>query len=171
MKTLLFIPCLLLPFNVFSQKLTQYKASNGKTYHIGDTVKIALGSMSDGDFKFVQAAPLLPMPPHRGSTNSLNAHKDFSNTNAIIRKIKNTDQDVGGSKIVFNVKTTGLVTYDVWIEEAIAVCEVTPCAGTKAATGPQLGIADELLKLKKLLDAGAITQSEYDAQKKKLLAQ
>lgn len=30
-------------------------------------------------------------------------------------------------------------------------------------------VADELLKLKQLLDSGAITQSEYDSQKKKLL--
>lgn len=32
-------------------------------------------------------------------------------------------------------------------------------------------VADELLKFKSLLDAGAITQSEYDAQKAKLLNQ
>ncbi|MBD2705507.1 SHOCT domain-containing protein [Spirosoma sp. BT702] len=30
-------------------------------------------------------------------------------------------------------------------------------------------VADELLKLKQLLDAGAITKDEYESQKKKLL--
>jgi len=30
-------------------------------------------------------------------------------------------------------------------------------------------VADEIKKLKALLDSGAITQSEYDSQKKKLL--
>lgn len=34
-----------------------------------------------------------------------------------------------------------------------------------------IGIADELLKLKKLLDAGAISKDEFDEQKKKLLNQ
>jgi hypothetical protein len=32
-------------------------------------------------------------------------------------------------------------------------------------------IADEIKKLKEILDEGAITQEEYDAQKKKLLNQ
>lgn len=33
----------------------------------------------------------------------------------------------------------------------------------------QEGVADELLKLKHLLDTEAITQSEYESQKKRLL--
>jgi Short C-terminal domain len=38
-----------------------------------------------------------------------------------------------------------------------------------AATEPKTDIYTELPKLKALLDSGAITQEEYDAQKKKLL--
>ena len=34
---------------------------------------------------------------------------------------------------------------------------------------PPVSVADELLKFKQLLDMGAISQSEFDAQKKKLL--
>lgn len=171
MKNLFLILLFLLPLTVLSQKLTQYKASNGKTYHVGDTVKIALGSMPDGDFKYVQVSPLLPMPPRRNNSSNLNAHKDFSNTNAVIRKIKTVDQqNTGTPKVILNVKAIGLMSYDVWIEEAIAVCEVTPCASSKTTAAPA-SVADELLKLKKLLDAGAITQSEYNAQKKKLLTE
>jgi hypothetical protein len=40
----------------------------------------------------------------------------------------------------------------------------------KDSTDP-LSVADELLKFKSLLDAGAITESEYNAQKEKLLNQ
>ena len=57
--------------------------------------------------------------------------------------------------------------------------EVVPTAGQRrpaptpvapAASGaPVLGVADELLKLKQLLDAGAITQAEYAQQKARLL--
>jgi len=32
-----------------------------------------------------------------------------------------------------------------------------------------ISVADEIKKFKELLDAGAITQEEYDAEKKKLL--
>lgn len=171
MKKIIFSILCLLPFVGFSQDMQTYTASNGKTYKIGDTVRVALGSMPDGNFKYVQASPLLFAPPSR-NTNSLSARKDFANTNVIIRKIKKSAQLSGSEKVVFNVKIRGIVTYDIWIEEAISACEVTPCA-VKTNTSITGGgsVADELLKLKKLLDAGAITTEEYNAQKKKLLAQ
>lgn len=173
MKKILFIAICLLPFTSFSQKLTEYKAPNGKTYHIGDTVKVGMGSMSNGDFKYIQInAPLTFLQPHRNSS-SLNATKDFSLSNAVIKKIKSERQMSGSDKIIFTIKTSGIPTYDIWIIEAIAACEVTPCAGQGGNTSstPQGSVADELLKLKKLLDEGAITKDEYNAQKKKLLAQ
>lgn len=44
-------------------------------------------------------------------------------------------------------------------------------AGDKALTVPWQSVADELLKFKALLDAGAITEDEYNAQKARLLNQ
>ncbi len=164
----IFILIGLLPFLGFSQTLTEYRAPNGKIYHVGDTVKVGMGSMPDGNFKYIQINPLL-QPPHRNS-NDLNARKDFSLTNGIIKKIKQERQMSGSDKVIFTIKTGGIPTYDIWIVEAIAACEVTPCA-TGATNAAHIDVADELLKLKKLLDAGAITKEEYNAQKKKLLAQ
>ncbi|MDR0659971.1 MAG: SHOCT domain-containing protein [Prevotellaceae bacterium] len=40
---------------------------------------------------------------------------------------------------------------------------------SKTSTAPAFSVADELLKLKKLLDEGIITKEEFEAQKKKLL--
>jgi hypothetical protein len=40
---------------------------------------------------------------------------------------------------------------------------------TEVTSPPSAGIADELKKLKELLDSGAINQEEYDLQKQKLL--
>jgi len=37
------------------------------------------------------------------------------------------------------------------------------------AAAPQLSAADELLKFKQLLDAGVLTQDEFDAKKRQLL--
>ena len=171
MKKLLFILLCLVSLAGFSQDMQSYTASNGKTYKIGDTVRVALGSMPDGNFKYVQVSPPLFAPPTRNS-NSLSARKDFANTYVSIRKIKKSAQLSGSEKVVFNVKVRGLVTYDIWIDEAIAVCEVTPCTVKSTTTTIATGsVADELLKLKKLLDAGAITTEEFNAQKKKLLAQ
>ena len=38
-----------------------------------------------------------------------------------------------------------------------------------AAEGNKLSVADELMKLKELLDSGVLTQDEFDQQKKKLI--
>ncbi|MFD0749400.1 SHOCT domain-containing protein [Mucilaginibacter calamicampi] len=168
MKKIIIAIFCLLPFISFAQ--SEYKASNGKTYRIGDTVKVALGSMPDGNFKYITASQPAFLPPRR-SGNDLSARKDFAHSNAVIKKIKTGSRFTdSGNKIILVVKGNGLVNFDVWIEEAIAACEVTPCATTtNTASTPATGVADELLKLKKLLDAGALTQAEFNAQKKKLL--
>lgn len=171
MKNLLILLVCFAPALASSQKLKEYKASNGITYHIGDTVKIGMGSTADGNFKYIQVTPP-PFFPPRPNGNGMTARKDFSMSTAVIRKIKTASQITGSDKVVFTVKTGGIGTYDVWIAEAISACEVTPCAsstGNVAAAGSS--VADEILKLKKLLDSGAITQAEYNAQKKKLLGQ
>ena len=170
MKKILLTLLFLAPFIGFAQKLKEYHAANGKTYHPGDTIRVGLGSMPDGNFKYIQINQLLPGPPDPRRSNSMNARKDMSGGGYVIKKIQNVRQ-MGGDKTVITVRTGGLPTCDIWIEEAIQACEVTPCADQKTGTTPQYSVADELLKLKKLLDAGGITQAEYDAQKKKLLSQ
>ncbi|MGZ3753232.1 MAG: hypothetical protein ACXVAU_18250, partial [Mucilaginibacter sp.] len=160
MKKILLSLIILLPLIGHAQTLKEYRASNGKTYHPGDTVKVGLGSMPDGNFKYIQVNEFIPGPPRRNG-NDLNGRKDMSGGNYIIKKIKNGRQMSGTEKVIFTIKTGGLPTCDIWIEEAIVACEVTPCADQKAAASPKFSVADELLKLKKLLDAGAITQAEY----------
>jgi len=169
MKNIIIAFLLLAPFIASAQKLKEYKASNGITYHPGDTIKVGLGSMPDGNFKYMQINQLLPGPPDPRRSNSMTARKDMSGSGYVIKKIQSVRQMGGGEKTVITIRTGGLPTCDIWIEEAIATCEVTPCNNPKST--PASSVADEILKLKKLLDAGAITQAEYDAQKKKLLAQ
>ena len=171
MKKILLVLAWLVPAIVLGQNMKEYKASNGRTYHVGDTLKIGMGSTADGNFKYIQVTPP-PFFPPRPNGNGMSARKDFSMSSAVIRKIKTASQITGSDKVVFTVKAGGIGTYDVWIAEAIAACEVTPCSsstGNTASTGGS--VADELLKLKKLLDSGAITQAEFNAQKKKLLGE
>ena len=171
MKKILLILFCFAPFIGLAQKLSEYKASNGKTYHAGDTLKVGLGTMPDGNFKYIQINTLLPGPPDPRRANSMNARKDISGSNYVIKRIANVKQMSGGDKTVITIKTGGFTTCDVWIEEAITTCEVTPCNDQKGNTPAKFSVADELTKLKKLLDSGAITQAEYDAQKKKLLSE
>ena len=126
--------------------------------------------MPDGNFKYIQINQLLPGPPDPRRSNSINARKDMSGSGYVIKKIQIVRQMAGGDKTVITIRTGGLPTCDIWIDEAILSCEVTPCADQKSSDRAN-SVADELLKFKKLLDNGGITQAEYDAQKKKLLSQ
>ena len=92
MKKILFTILFLAPFIGFAQKLKEYHASNGKTYHPGDTIKVGLGSMPNGDFKYIQINQLLPGPPDPRRSNSMNARKDMSGSGYVIKKIQTVKQ-------------------------------------------------------------------------------
>ncbi|MGZ3820985.1 MAG: SHOCT domain-containing protein, partial [Mucilaginibacter sp.] len=67
-----------------------------------------------------------------------------------------------------------ITNYTLTIDDAIQACEVVPCANnTPTTTVIQQSDDkfDKLKKLKALLDSGAISQSEYNEQKKKLLSE
>ncbi|GAB3907138.1 SHOCT domain-containing protein [Mucilaginibacter boryungensis] len=168
MKKILLVVMCLACYSSFAQTLKEFKASNGKTYHPGDTITIGMGSMPDGNFKYIQINPPLFAPPNR---NGMNARKDISMSTATIKKISTERQMGGTDKVIFTIKNGGIVTYNVWIFEALSACEITPCPGANASSANHGSVADELIKLKKLLDEGALTKDEYNAQKKKLLDQ
>lgn len=137
------------------QNHPEYKASNNVTYHIGDTVKLGRGSGNSGQFVFVYAAGLsggAALPSH------------YASGNAVIKKVQTWK--VKGAVRWHLVVGVGLLTnYYIQIEDAIATCEVAQCNTPTAQTDK----FDQLKKLKELLDSGAITQEEYDAEKKKIL--
>jgi hypothetical protein len=173
MKKLIFITALMIPVFANAQgffggtSVTEYKASNGVTYHIGDTVRLARGTKSDGSFLYFEDHGLIPNP-----RSVRNLPKDFANVGAVVKSIKKTRIN-GVDKYLFGVNPGGPMRYTVFIDDAIEACEVKPCKATDdAKSSPQVSsVADEIKKLKSLLDSGAITKEEYDAQKKKLLNQ
>ena len=63
----------------------------------------------------------------------MTARKDMSGSGYAIKKIQNVRQMGGGEKTVITIRTGGLPTCDIWIEEAIAACEVTPCNNQKSS--------------------------------------
>ncbi|MBC7400968.1 MAG: SHOCT domain-containing protein [Mucilaginibacter sp.] len=172
MKRILLTTLLLLPFLTKAQGLfggttvTEYKASNGVTYHVGDTVRLGHGTKQDGTFMYFEDHGLIPNP-----RSTRNLPKDFANVGAVVKSIKKTKIN-GIDKYMFSVNPGGPMRYTVFIDDAIEACEIKPCKSTDSATPATAGsVADEIKKLKGLLDSGAITKAEYDAQKKKLLNQ
>ncbi len=162
MKKLIVIAALLMPFFSQSQDITQYKATNGVTYHLNDTVRLGKGSASDGSFLYLEERGL-PRPGNR----SRSLPKQFTNGGVVIKTIKK-DGRSGAEKYLFVVYPGGIFNYSLYIDDAILACEVLPCAQSSASKQPA-SVADEIKKLKDLYDSGALTKAEFEAQKKKLL--
>ncbi len=176
-KLLLFL--ILFPTLSFAQilglgkKLTEYKASNGLTYHIGDTIKLGQGSSPNGSYKYIQVAGWMTFLNTGEGDDSHNLQRQASGYGATIKKIHSFKAH-GIEKVVFAVGLGSISTCDLWIEDAIASCEIVDCVGHKVQLSQmpqQQDKFDQLKKLKELLDNKAITQAEYEAQKKKLLNQ
>ena len=175
MKKLLLITFLFISVKFTSaQKLTGYQAINGITYHIGDTVRLGHGSSPSGTFMYLQMGGWGAVMSYNsnGGPNQLNIGRAYANTAVIVKKIK-TYKIQGILKYCFVVGGGNITNYNLMIDDAIDVCEVVPCPNTRVevVNQPSEDNFDKLKKLKSLLDAGAITQAEYDEQKKKLLSQ
>lgn len=107
-------------------------------------------------------------------SNRRYAGTNFSGKTVKVKSLIAYGRKKTGYTVVAKVGVGEMVNYWIEIENAIEGGELVPPASyarkniSSSAGG---SVADELKKLKELLDAGAITQDEYDSQKKKLLAQ
>ena len=172
MKLIILLAACFIATNSYAQTIKEYKASNGVTYHLNDTVRLGRGSNNNGSFTYVEDRGLfavnLPGPSGGRGNNGRALPKEFANGGVIIKSIKKTKEN-NVDKYVFMVFAGGPIRFTLTIDDAISACEVVPCAQSTGKPVPS--VADELKKLKELLDAGGLTKEEYEAQKKKLLNQ
>lgn len=155
---------LLLLFCSFSvnaqKKLKEYKASNNITYKEGDTITMGRGSGSQGSFVFYQMGGLATT---MGDNSLPSIH---GGTNVILKKIK-VAKVRGIEKVWFVVNGGNITNYNLFIEDAIATCEIKDCNSKSESNAPDK--YDQLKKLKQLLDDGTLTQEEYEIEKKDIL--
>lgn len=159
MKRLFLITAILFSTHLYGEQLGSYKASNGKLYELGDTIKLSRGSGNNGSFVYLSVGGI-GFAANGGTGSQVNY--TFANTNVVVKKIK---KDLSG-RVFFSVGGGGLTNYTLDIENAISMCEIVDCNSTKQNSPSKL---DELKKLKELLDAGVLTQDEFNAEKAKLL--
>lgn len=141
---------------------SKYDATNGVSYAIGDTVMLGTGSGLNGKFVYLHSQAL-----------NVYLASETSNRGVVIKRILRRKMK-GVEKVYFVVGAGNIVNYELDIEGAIATCEIRDCSKNDQATtiiqqAKQDDKYDKLKKLKELLDAGVLTQDEFDAEKKKIL--
>jgi hypothetical protein len=145
-------------------------------------LKIGAGAMPDGDFKYIRrsSTSLFQYTSSSGYQGLANQANSLSRSNGGL-EYKVVRIDKRGTKkngyIYYPIINVGAIRYEIDIDNAIAAGELSvpdefkPKKETAATVviKQEVSVADEITKLKKLLDEGVLTQAEFDAQKKKLL--
>jgi hypothetical protein len=116
-KLLLFLMIIWFSVNAFSQ----YKASNGHVYNVGDTITIGKGSAVNGDFLYIQMNGIVMLGADP-SSGDLNMDKAYSGLKAVIKKIV-MKKLAGQVKPCFTI-TMKPLSYIVYIEQAIESDEI-----------------------------------------------
>jgi Short C-terminal domain len=171
-RTIILALTLTLSFNiVYSQQLVNedtYKAKNGMTFKTGDELVLGYGSNFNKDFRYVVTGLNSMAGPMQGIGAPWHSKK-FK-----IKKIKEMGNEKRG-KTYYLVIGAGLMNF--WVdaeaamefEEIIYPEEYKPKKTEVPQQTPTTSVADEILKLKKLLDDGILTKEEFEIQKKKIL--
>jgi len=160
---------------------TLYTISGFKVY-TGQELQIGVGTMPDADFKFIRISSTSLL--HHGSMNGFNGLENKANSlprNTSGQKLKVLRFDKRGDSkhgYVYYPILNYYTRYEVDIDNAINSAEIVVPEEFRPKQKPlvvemnqNISVADELIKLKKLMDEGVITNEEFQSQKKKLLDQ
>jgi len=101
-----------------AQDMTEYKASNGIIYHVGDTIKLGRGSGNAGQFVY-----MVPSSLNDSNTERDWIKRKFTHGAVILKKIKSKNQN-GITNHEFVVGIGALYNLHMDIESAIETSEV-----------------------------------------------
>lgn len=151
-----------------------YTLSSGWTIKVGDTLQLGSGTMPDKRYAFIYQSPLNVFASVSGDNSGKNYLGSNAARNAIVKDLISYGTKRSGFTIIAKVGVGDISNYWIEIDNAIGSSEVNPpmqysAYYKKGGNGSATSVADELKKWKDLLDSGAITKEEYEAQKKKIL--
>lgn len=138
----------------------------------GDTLYLGNGSDRRGDFMYIYQPTNFIL-----GVQETSLPRGYANKHFVIKHFKKQKDKRTGEKTVAVVSFGGF-NYVADIESAIKAQEVTSINGRSfikkeepksIVVKNEISVADELAKLKRLMDDGIISKDEFDAQKKKLL--
>jgi len=183
-----------------SLKHGEYGTPIGWHIKRGDTLRLGVGSMPDHKYAFIYRSPVNAMKmlaAFSGSTTGVHETSDdnynrvYLTSNqakqAIVKEIFIYGTKRGGYTMMARVGVGDMANYWIELDNAIEASEIlapgqyalhqknnniqTSASNTTIINQAPTDKFDKLKKLKDLLDSGAINQSEFDEQKKKLLAE
>lgn len=143
---------------------TPITLQNGTVVNIGDTLFLGKGTDTRGDFNYI-FQPVNPLLKHK---TELSLPREMEGKSLVVKYFKEQSSKKTGDKTIAVVSHGGY-NYIADLDPAIEYGEVVGINGKKFVKAGTLSLADEIKKLKDLLDSGAITQDEFDIAKKKLL--
>lgn len=181
MKRLLVAPILLFSLHVFCQENTMYPKEIGSTLYTspidsfrkGMDVIVGTGTLPDGSFKYISTSSKSWTAIMATSNNGTNRAitplgKGYAGLKLRVKSVEVRGSKNRGYKYYLMVGGGNIVNYEVDLLSAISAGELV-VNDRPATPGNNKSVADEIAKLKELLDKGVITQEEFDQQKKKLL--
>lgn len=143
-----------------NEDVKSIKLPSGVSVKKGDTLTLGRGTRPDGDYVHIYTRSSEPLD------------KGFRTWKIVVKDIQTIGSKKRGETQFATINPTGLIRYFVDILQGVEAGEITKINQVDVSpvkTTASSSTAYELIKLKGLLDAGAITQAEYDSQKKKLL--
>ncbi len=152
------------------EELITYTTEDKTNYTVGDSIHFGIGSNPNGLFRYVYKLK-------NAWSNFAYYDATLNYKFAIIDQIQKNGSDKTGYTVYFVFRYPAGKSA-IMVESAISEGEViTPASKKKAEEKNKpiiiqqggTSLADEIMKLKELLDQGILTQEEYDAQKQKLL--
>jgi hypothetical protein len=139
----------------------------------GSDIKLGTGTLPNGDFKYISISAGSWANISDPNMSKSGIGRRYNGHLVHVKRFRKDGNKKRGYMFYAIVGGGNIVNYDIDVESAIASGEIVvpeefrpKSATTVAAPSP----SEELTKLKKLLDDGAINQSEYDSAKKKILS-